>query len=211
MTLEYWKKISVPLVAVGLYLLSTILIPRQVLYTKLALFVVILVWYRWYFSFRELISSYRYGREFWLPYLVGLGGLLGCYFIREALSNTVFSGLDTGMIQVWYRGTAQTILLYAIRLILEPVAIELFFRGAVIVREDRRLMIATALLGTLLASLLSYTGWVGIVETMISALPLVLVYCWTGDIYTNILLHLTYAFVVNIPEIIYEAMRQALA
>ena len=36
MTVNYWKKLSVPLIALALFLLSTVLIPRQVLYTKIA-------------------------------------------------------------------------------------------------------------------------------------------------------------------------------
>ena len=211
MTVNYWKKLSVPLIALALFLLSTVLIPRQVLYTKIAFCAVLIIWFRRDFSLHEMFVSYRYGKDFWVPFTAGLGGLLACYLIRDALSNHVFAGMDAGMIQVWYKGGVETTLLYVLRIVLEPVAIELFFRRGMIVLDDRRKMVLTAAVGTILAAMTSYFGPIGILETVISALPLVIVYCWTGDVYTTNQMHLIYAVLINVPELIYEMMRGALA
>ncbi len=211
MTVNYWKKLSVPLIVLALFLLSTILIPRQALYTKIAFCVVLIIWFRRDFSLHEMLVSYRYGRDFWVPFTAGLGGMFVCYLIRDVLTSSVFSGMDAGMIQVWYKGGLETTLLYVLRIVLEPVAIELFFRRGMIVFDDRRKMILTAAIGMLLAAMTSYFGPIGILETVISALPLVIVYCWTGDVYTTILMHLIYAVLINVPELIYELMRGMLA
>lgn len=211
MDAKYWKKLSVPLILEALFIVSTFLFPQQALFTKLIFVIAVIVWLHDEFSFRRFLRQFRNVRGFILPVTAGCAGMLVCYFLREYLDGTVWMGKTTGMIQIWYHGVPQTALFYFMTIALVPLAEELFFRGAAITfKSGRGIAVLTAVIGAFLCALTTMLGTVGILQILLMAIPPVVTYLVTENLYVPITIHYIYAICITVPEIIYEALRLAL-
>ena len=200
--------------AVGLFVAFTVaavLLPRQVLYSYLFLYTVLIVLFHKELSFKEMLKGARSGVWFWLV----TGGLFAVLFLINKLnyyiSFQLLAGTDTGTISIWMREEYWILALYGIIfVILEPLAENMVLRSALLSVKNRKLFPVFVFLSLAICGLLHAQGIVGIAEAMLLALPLTFVYLKTNNVYITLFAQIALACATKLPDLIYSAMRIAL-
>ena len=101
----------------------------------------------------------------------------------------MFPNVDTGMIGLRRSNWLELVLFAASTVFLPPVVEELFYRQSLISFKNKGWMIATALFSTFLFALEHALKPFGILITAIWALPLVVAYIKTKNIYVPMTAH----------------------
>ncbi len=212
------KRLVFPLAAELVFILAIHMKFLQIhaLYYYLVFFLAVLIWFRKDLSAaacKKVFSreaGFRAGR-FWLAFLLTALGLTAAYFATEKLPDILFPVSDKGMIQTVTRGWTDMVIYIITILFLEPISEELFYRKALIGFGDKGILIFTSVLSLILVSFLHATGPIGIVCTMLTALPLLICYIRTKNVYLTILLHILFNMITNLPDIIYVVARMVLS
>ncbi len=205
------NRLYIPFIWELLFVFATILFPKQTL-TLFFVFYLGLIYYFYYFykqfSFRKLKKNLTRVLTFWIPVALTFFGLYIANFIRiSVIPEFIESGKD-GTVQIIYHNELLPTLLYAVMMIiLKPVAEELFFRKAIIRFGSKKKVLAFSVLSLLLCALSRAHGFWGIIEWMLMALPVTIVYVATRNIYISLMAHVLFEFYDNIYSVIYMIAR----
>jgi membrane protease YdiL (CAAX protease family) len=200
--------------AAALFVLFTILIvvySDLSLYLYLGLYTAMIAVFHREFSFSALVQNMKSGFRFWI--LAGATCLI-LYLINSFnMSLTVQFGVEaTGIYPLTYDSDYMGFFLFAIVLIfLQPVAENMVLRKAMLDTDSRAIRAAVFVASLFFAGLLHARGSVGILESVLFALPMVIVYIRTRNIYIPMLAQFVFGCINYIPTIVYDLMRDAMA
>ena len=182
------------------------------LYLMCFFYLGILIWYRKEFSLKAFFKNFADTRGFLLPVFCSAAGIAFAHALMKSICSDLFPG-DLKMVYPLAYGNSilQTLLFAFTVMVLKPVASELFYRKGMIRSAGGGLMILLAILGCVLEAVAASAAPLGLLEAVVLAIPLVIAYCVTKNIYVTLFVHLIFAVIVNMPDVIYDFMRLALA
>ncbi len=194
-----------------IFVVSTILFPRQTLYLFFVFYLGLLYYFYYFykqFSFRKLYKNMGRVVTFWIPVAFTFGGLYLANYIKVQVIPYLFVGARDGTVQIIYHNELLPTLLYAIMMIvLKPVAEELFFRKAIIKFGSKKKVLAFTVLSLILCALSRAHGLLGIAEWILMALPVTIAYVATRNIYISLMAHVLFEFYDNIYSVLYTIAR----
>ncbi|MBR5115757.1 MAG: hypothetical protein IK096_01700 [Lachnospiraceae bacterium] len=182
------------------------------LYFMCVFYLGIMIWYRKELSLKRFLKNFADTRGFILPVFCAAVGIAFAHAFMKFLCGGIFAGSVKMVYPLAYGNSILQTLLFAITvMVLKPIASELFYRKGMIRFSGSGLMILTAVLGCVLEAVAVSAAPLGLLEAVLLALPLVITYCVTRNIYVVIFVHLIFSIIVNMPDVIYDFMRLALA
>ena len=205
------KRLYIPLAWELLFVISTILMPKQAFYLFFVFYAGLLIYFYYFhkqFSFRKFARNLSRVRRFWLPVLVTFIGLLLANDIKNKIIQPLFITAKDGTISIITRNDIfPTIMYAAMMIIMKPVAEELFFRKAIIAFGSKKRVFALAVASLLLCAVSRAHGVLGIAEWMLMAIPVTVAYVVTRNIYISVMDHVAFEFYDNIYSIVYAIGR----
>ncbi len=172
----------------------------------------ILIWYHRDFSVKEFLRNFADTRGFILPVFCAAVGIAFAHAFMKFLCSDIFPGQLKMVYPLAYGNSIlQTILFAVTVMILKPLASELFYRKGLIRFGNGGLTVVTVILSCALEAAAAAAAPLGFLEAVLLALPLVIAYCMKKNIYVTIFVHLIFSIIVNMPDVIYDFMRLALA
>ena len=194
-TLSY-SKLTLPVLWQVLFVLSCFLLPESYyIYTNFFFYLgIIIFFYRLrYFDFKSLFSNLKNGKKFWIPVLWTVLAMTAAFFLSVYIS-TLFPNIDDGMINLKRDNYFKLIIFAISTIIFPPIAEETFYRKAFIRFDNKKILIISSILGMFMYALEHSLSLLGIIETMIIAVPLTVSYIKTKNVYVTMTAH----FLVNL-------------
>lgn len=115
-------------------------------------------------------------------------------FLLSSSLKRIFPNVNDGMIGLTRNNLFQLILFAMSTIIFPPIAEEVFYRKAIIKFDTKGILILTSFVGMILYALEHSLSWLGILETIIIAVPLTISYIKTKNVYIPMTAH----FLVNL-------------
>lgn len=215
-----WKSLLFPLIWEALFVGSYVLIAVSddkrhfslTLYFMFAFYFGLLVYYRRSFSFREFFRKFLDWKGFILPVLLTAVGISLAHSVSACALERLFPSTVKIVLPLAFSSNVFETVLFAFTvMVLKPFACELFFRQGWIRTDKWWLLVLTVLSGFVLEALTRSITLPGMVETVLLAIPLVIAYLITKNVYVTIFVHLVFSIIVNMPDVVYDFMRLALA
>ena len=205
------KRLYVPLAWEALFVVSTIIIPKQSFHLFFVFYLGLLIYYYYFhkqFSFRKFARNLTRITRFWVPVAITFVGLLLANCIKNKLILPNLYTLKDGTISIITRNDIVPTIFYAIMMIImKPVAEELFFRKAIISFGSRKRVLLLSVASMILCAVSRAHGLVGIAEWMLMAIPVTIAYVVTRNIYISVMAHVAFEFYDNIYSIVYAIGR----
>jgi len=204
------KEFSFPIIWELLFICLFILRPFKTLYLFFIYYLVLLVYFRESFSFKDYKDNFERIKGFWLPVVITTIAAFGAYWVKVNLIQRNFFMVDGTYNITWensYIGEA----LYALTIMfLGPIVSELFYRKA-IMRFDGPLPTAISFFaGLILCAFGSAYLPLGLLEAVLLALPYAVAYLCTKNVYVTITVHIIFMLYHHVPNIIYDVARISL-
>jgi len=188
---KYVKTNLFPIIIEVIFIISCFIVPREYyIYTNFCFYLTLAIyfWCRKDFSLKEWIHNLKSGKKFWMSVLLTAMGFMGAFVITTVLEG-MFSNFNTGMIGL-RRNSWITLIIFAMStILLPPIVEETFYRKNMISFENKVVLIITTLLGMLMYALEHSLAILGILLTMIWALPLSISYIKTKNVYVPMTAH----------------------
>jgi len=147
------------------------------------------------FRFSDLWDNWKKGKQFWLPVLITIAGMIAAFAIGM-LPEQIWD-IDSGM-GVYRIESTMPLLLFAVTLIpLPALAEESFFRKHIISFRSRTATVVTASIGLLLFGLTHSFNPVGVVIAMIWGVPWLVAYIKTKNVYVPVTAHFIGNLIMN--------------
>lgn len=188
---KYVKTNLFPIIIEVIFIISCFIVPREYyIYTNFCFYLTLAIyfWCRKDFSLKEWIHNLKSGKKFWMSVLLTAMGFMGAFVITTVLES-MFSNFNTGMIGL-RRNSWITLIIFAMStILLPPIVEETFYRKNMISFKNKVVLIITTLLGMLMYALEHSLAILGILLTMIWALPLSISYIKTKNVYVPMTAH----------------------
>ncbi|MCR5674330.1 MAG: hypothetical protein K6G16_01335 [Lachnospiraceae bacterium] len=219
-TKKNWKSLLFPLVWEALFVASYLVVALRddkrhfslTLYFMFFFYLGLLVYYRRDFSLKEFFLNFTKWKEFILPVMFTAAGAALARAVFSCVGTKLFPDSLNIVLPLAYSSNVFETILFALTvMLLKPVASELFFRKGWIDFSGRGIFLFTVVTGFLLEAVTRSITPLGILETVLLAVPFVIAYCVTKNVYVSLFVHLIFGIVVNMPDVIYDFMRLALA
>ena len=205
---RYIQRNLCPVIIELIFIISCFTVPTDYhIYTNFLFYLALVVYFilQKEFSFSEWKKNILGGRKFWIPVSLTAAGFLGA-FVVTMLLESVFPGLDNGMIG-FRRDTWFKLLIFALStIILPPVVEELFYRKSLIVLGNKKIVILTTFIGLFLYALEHALSLWGILLVMVWAVPLSIAYIKTQNIYIPMTAHFIVNLLGNGTDVIFTAI-----
>lgn len=198
---EWVRENTAPVLWEILYIICTIRFPQYSLYLNTAFFIGIIIRFHRDFSFKALREQWTSGKNFWIPAFYTVAGLIAGFAVSAVLSASVFSDVDNRMFQMPVHGWRDLLLFTCSTVFLPPLAQELFYRKSLIDGSSRSMLIFTSIISILMYSVEHGIGWVGIVEAVCLAIPFIISYIKTQNVYIVITAHFILNLIGNLPDV----------
>lgn len=194
-TLSY-SKLTLPVIWQVLFVLSCFLFPESCyIYTNFFFYLGIIIYFYMigYFDFKSLFNNLKKGKKFWIPVLWTGLAMTAAFFLSVYIS-TLFPNIDDEMIHLSRDNYFKLIIFAVSTIIFPPIAEEIFYRKAFIRFNNKKILILSSIIGMFLYALEHSLALLGIIETMIIAVPLTVSYIKTKNVYVTMTAH----FLVNL-------------
>ncbi len=205
------KRLYIPIAWELLFVISTILMPKQAFHLFFVFYTGLLIYYYYIhkqFSFRKFARNLSRVKRFWIPVVITFVGLLLANDIKNKILQPYFSMIKDGTISIITKNDIIPTVMYALMMIvMKPVAEELFFRKAIISFGSKKRVFALTLMSLLLCAVSRAHGLLGIAEWIIMAIPVTIAYVVTRNIYISVMAHVAFEFYDNIYSIVYAIGR----
>lgn len=205
------KRLYIPFAWELLFVISTILMPKQAFYLFFVFYAGLLIYFYYIhkqFSFRKFARNLSRIRRFWVPVLITFAGLLLANDIKNKIIQPLFYTAKDGTISIITKNDIfPTIMYAAMMIIMKPVAEELFFRKAIISFGSKKRVFALIIVSLLLCAVSRAHGVLGIAEWILMAIPVTVAYVVTRNIYISVMAHVAFEFYDNIYSIVYAIGR----
>lgn len=193
---SYFKKLIPPVLWEIIFLYSCFSLPEHYcIYTNFIFYLGIIIYFLALgdFSFTNIAKNLKCGKKFWIPVLWTAVSMITA-FLLSAFISSLFPNVDDGMFGL-DRDSWPKLILFAIStIIFPPIAEETFYRQACVRFDNKIVLFISSLLGMILYLLEHSIALLGIIETMIVAVPLTISYIKTRNVYVTITAH----FIVNL-------------
>ncbi len=204
------KEYAFPIIWEALFIVLVILRPVKTLYLFFVFYLVLLVYYRESFSFKEYKRNLKNIKGFWIPVVITAVAAFATYWIKTNLIQTRIFVPDGTYVITWensYIGEA----LYAITIIfLGPIASELYYRQAVMKFDGPVATVVSFLIGIVLCAFGNAYLPLGLAEAVLLALPYAVVYLITKNLYVATTVHILFMMYHHIPNVVYDIARISL-
>ena len=205
------KRLYIPFAWELLFVISTILMPKQAFHLFFIFYTGLLIYYYYFhkqFSFRKFARNLSRVKRFWLPVLLTFIGLLIANLIKNRVILALFSTSHDGTVSIITRNDIFPTIMYALMMIImKPVAEELFFRKAIITFGSKKRVFALTIVSLLLCAVSRAHGVLGIAEWILMAVPVTVAYVITRNIYISVMAHVAFEFYDNAYSIVYAIGR----
>ena len=205
------KRLYIPFAWDLLFVISTILMPKQAFHLFFIFYTGLLIYYYYFhkqFSFRKFARNLSRVKRFWLPVLLTFIGLLIANLIKNRVILALFSTSHDGTVSIITRNDIFPTIMYALMMIImKPVAEELFFRKAIITFGSKKRVFALTIVSLLLCAVSRAHGVLGIAEWILMAVPVTVAYVITRNIYISVMAHVAFEFYDNAYSIVYAIGR----
>lgn len=192
----YLNKLILPVLWEVIFLCSCFIFPQSYfIYTNFVFYLGIILYFRIIgdFSFENIIENLQSGKKFWIPVFITTITII-LAFLLSAFISSLFPNTSDGMFGI-ARDSWPKLILFAISTILfPPLAEEIFYRQAFVKFDNKTTIIISSIIGMFLYALEHSVALLGIIETMVIAVPLTLSYIKTKNVYVTITAH----FIVNL-------------
>ncbi len=205
----YAKKLIFPILWELLFIISCLTLSKKYfIYTNFIFYLGIIVFYcrAGDFKLSELKLHLKSGKIYWIPVLWTALGMIFALMV-SALLLVLFPGVDSGMVGLSRENWLQLVLFAISTIIFPPLAEELFFRKAIIRFDSKIVLLTTFLLGMFLYALEHSFSWLGIVQTMIVAIPLTISYVKTKNVYIPMAEHFFVNLVGNGSTVVFTVIK----
>ncbi len=204
------KEYAFPIIWEALFIVLVILRPVKTLYLFFVFYLVLLVYYRESFSFKEYKRNLKNIKGFWIPVVITAVAAFATYWIKTNLIQTRIFVPDGTYVITWensYIGEA----LYAVTIIfLGPIASELYYRKAIMKFDGPVATVVSFLIGLVLCAFGNAYLPLGFAEALLLALPYAVVYLITKNLYVATTVHILFMMYHHIPNVIYDIARISL-
>lgn len=205
------RRLYIPLLWELLFVIATIIIPKQAFYLYFIFYLGLLIYFYYFhkqFSFRKFARNLKRIKTFWIPVAITFVGLLLANDIKNKIIAPAFTLVKDGNVSIIISNDIGPTILYALMMIImKPVAEELFFRKAIISFGSKKRVFALTIVSLLLCAVSRSHGLIGIAEWIIMAIPVTIAYVTTRNIYISIMAHVAFEFYDNIYSIVYAIGR----
>lgn len=208
-----FKVLILPVLAEVAFIIFCIMQPHQTLVAYTVLYLVLFIYYLKAISPKRMTTRLKYERKLWIPLLLGMAGAAAMQMLTQKMFTENYTD---GRIAVWTDGSLFHIILFALMsFLLRPVAEEHFFRRALISFDNKKMIVVTTIISLLLNALI-YTDFAsyppslipfGIVKSVLIALPFTLVFLKTRSTSVSIAVHIVYALLQDLPNVVYDVAR----
>lgn len=207
---SYIKKLIPPVLWEIIFIISCFIVKKEYyLYTNFIFYFGIIIYFIKLgdFKLNDLKLNIKGGKRFWIPVVLTSIGMLVAFLI-SALVGMLFPEASDGMIGLKRSNIIELIIFSISTIVFPPLAEELFFRKAFIKFDSRKvILILTSLFGMLLYAFEHSFALLGIVQTMIVAIPLTISYIKTRNVYITIVGHFIINLVGNGSSVILEIIK----
>lgn len=204
----YYKKLILPVLWEVIFLYSCFVLPEYYfIYTNFIFYLGVILYFLIIgdFSFKNIIKNFKCGKKFWIPVLWTALGMIAA-FLLSVYIGSLFPNINDGMFGI-DRNTWPKLILFAIStIIFPPLAEETFYRQAFIRFDNKVVIVITSLIGMILYALEHSVAPLGIIETMIVAVPLTLSYIKMRNVYVTMTAHFIVNFIGNGASVIIAAI-----
>lgn len=192
----YFKRLIFPVIWQAIFIISCIVFPKQYcIYTNFLFYLGIIIYFFLIgdFKYDELVKNIKSGRRFWKLVIVTALTMIAA-FLLGSLMSILFPNCSDGMIPLRRSNWIELIVFAVSTIIFPPLAEELFYRQAIIRFDGKIALFVSSFIGMILYALEHSLTILGVVETMIVAVPVTISYIKTKNIYVPITAH----FIVNL-------------
>ncbi|MCR4762928.1 MAG: hypothetical protein K5696_05305 [Lachnospiraceae bacterium] len=219
-TEKNWKELIFPVIWEALFVASCLMIALRddkrhftlTLYFMFVFYLGLIVRYHRDFSIRAFLGGFLKWKEFILPVLCTAAGVAFSRAVFSCISTRLFSSSLKIILPLAYSSSVFELVLFAVTVMaLQPVACELFYRRGCIFFSGRWMVLLTALAGMAMEAVARSATPLGMLETAMLAVPFVISYCVTKNVYIPLFVHLILNIIINMPDVVYDFMRLALA
>ena len=204
------REYAFPILWELLFIILYIVLPDTV--KTLGLFMVfylgICIYYYKDFSFHRYFKNFNKPGKFWLPIILSLIMVIVLDFARSKLVEKGIIMYGADIYSMTRRNNPLSEAMFGITtILLMPIAEELFFRKAIIRFDSNKTTIITVILGLVLCGFSHSYMPMGLLMTIVFAVPYALSYVYTKNVYVPMTAHILYMAYENLPNIIYDLAR----
>lgn len=188
---DYIKKNSIPLLIQVVFILMCICLPKEyAIYTNFMFYGSLLIYFivKKEVSLKEWKKQLSSGNKFWMEVMWTSVFFIFAFMFTSFLEG-MFPNVDTGTINL-ERDTWYKLILFAISTIFFPAVVEeTFYRKSLISFKNKKWLILTSIFSMLMFGLEHALMPLGILNTVIWALPLTVAYIKTRNVFVPMTAH----------------------
>lgn len=158
------------------------------------------------FKIKDLKENLKNGKKFRVPVLLTSIAMMVALLISSVVSG-LFPETNDGMIGLARDNWFQLVIFAISTIIFPPLAEELFFRKAFIRFNSKVILVMSSLVGMILYALEHSLAWLGIIETLIVAVPLTISYIKTKNVYIPMVAHFFVNLIGNGTTVVFTAIK----
>lgn len=160
------------------------------------------------FSIKKYGRNFISGWQFWVWTAVSVALLIGADQLKKYMLWTMFVGQNSGIIQIWQKENYIGVVFYAITMIIIlPLAENLFICKGLLSGKNKIALFVLAIAGLFVRGLFYAHGFYGILSYAVVAIPIVLVYLKTKNMYITLTAQIIVSAYLFIPDIAYDVAR----
>jgi len=192
-----------------LFIILSYTCKKQLLFFNFAFFLGLIIYFHKEFAISEFANSLRNIKGFWLPLFLTLVAICLMYELKGYMVTNLFWNMSQGAFNISYKSTSyfQIFIYYFTAMILIPVAEALFYRRYIIDFSSKPAMACTAVISMVLLALVHAHAIPAALEYVVMALPILVVYMATKNMYVSLVVHLGFCIYTYGQDLIYEIAR----
>lgn len=159
------------------------------------------------FSIKKAVKSMTYIR-YWVFAAITTVVVFAVNFLKVNVSMKFFEGVSTGEVNLLLKENYGMLILYAVTMvILQPLADNMVLRRAMVSFRSQKLTVITVVISLFCGALMHAHGFVGIIESVIVSLPLMIIYVKSKNLYIPLLAQMIFCAYDIIPNTVYSIAR----
>lgn len=200
---------SFPFIWELLFIILSYCAKKQLLFINFAFFFGLIIYFHKEFSMKDFADSLRNIKGFWLPLFLTLVAVCLMYELKGFMVNDLFWNMSQGNLGISYKSSSnfQMFIYYLTVMIVVPVAEALFYRKYLIIFTKKYLMVLTGIASMVLLALVHAHALPAALEYVVMALPILVVYMFTKNMYVSLVVHLGFCIYTNGQDLIYDIAR----
>lgn len=156
-------------------------------------------------SLRNIFVEWKKGRKFWIAVLYTLIGMIIAFGIGIVLSTLL--PFEDGMSAFKVTNFSSLFAFAMTTIVLPPIAEELFYRKAIIIFDNKSLLLLTSMIGILLYASEHSLKFLGLLISSIWAIPLTISFIRYKNIYIPMTAHFICNLLMNGYTVVFMAIK----